>query len=199
MQYCESPWVRSSEGAHLATIGSQADLDAMNELMGCTTSGSCATGRGNDTSWKWTSGDASTFEAWGGRGPGASRGGFDCAYQSLSGSGAPLSAIWRSVSLRLQAGPRTPLDVADGGADNDGALCFAEADHGPGPASSSGNRCAKHTFYYDAPLWTNDKLLDDGGESKDRHSSPVRPRLRSRCVQGLRRGRLSSSSVTRRA
>ena len=61
-RYCESPWVMASGSAHLVTIRSEADLDAMNELMGCRDFWIGYDRQGNDTSWKWTSGDASTFE-----------------------------------------------------------------------------------------------------------------------------------------
>ena len=43
----------------------------------------------------------------------------------------------------------------------------------------------KDTFYYDAPLWTNDELWTRAESRRQTNSSPVRPRLRSRCVQGL--------------
>ena len=139
----------------------------MNELMGCHNFWIGYDRQGNDTSWKWTSGDASTFEAWGGRGPGASRGGFDCAYQSTLGK---WYATFCNMEVRYPfvcklaqdsawtwptAAPTTIAPSVSPKPTMDLDLPLALAIDG-----------TKDTFYYDAPLWTNDKLLDDGGESK---------------------------------
>ena len=164
-KYCESPWVRASGSAHLVTIRSQADLDAMNELMGCRDFWIGYDRQGGDGSWKWSSGDATTFSEWYKR-PGASQG-FDCAYQSTLGQ-------WHATFCDMEVRHPFVCELAQSSAWTwpTAAPTTMVPSVSPKPTMDLDLPLAlaidgtKDTFNYDGPLWTNDKLLDEDGESK---------------------------------